>query len=75
MLNLILGISLVAILGFSIMGRMIYVLLRKLDDSDRWEQSLHSAIYKAGWMEDYKRACVAAREDIVTQRRSRRQAT
>lgn len=76
MLSLIFGISLVAaILVFLIMGRMIYVLLRKLKDSDQWEQSLHSAIYKAGWMEDYKRACMAAREDIIVRRRSRPHAT
>lgn len=75
MSNIVWTLSLVALAMFLIMGRMIYVLLRQREDSDRWDESLRSAIYKAGWMEEYKRACVAAREDIIVRRHNHRHAT
>lgn len=45
-----------------VMVRMNYVLIRDREDSFKWRRSLELAIYDAGWIKEYKRACQTASE-------------
>lgn len=52
---------------FSIMARMIYVLVRDREHSFKWTRALERAIYDAGWIKEYERACQAASESLAVE--------
>lgn len=56
---------------FSIMARMIYVLVRDREDSFKWKHALERSIHDAGWAKEYERACRAASERLAVERSSR----
>jgi hypothetical protein len=65
-------VSVVSLILFMIMGRTIYMLIRARENLFEWEEAVTRAIYKAGWIDDYRSACNAAGQDLVAIRQKSR---
>ena len=52
-------VTAVLALLLGVMAYMIYMLIRERENSFKWQAALERAIYEAGWIEEYKRACKA----------------